>query len=341
MRRLLWGALGVGIAIWVVGSPSRAPAQAVPACAPGTEFGVTLKAQEADGQGAAVATHEIQVEAEFTGDARRVSLAPPPGVPTIGRANGNPIALIAPNASALTITVSWRQETDPDDPAASCSVSREVTVSLLAAGRSHAAKPRLWRIGQTLGIYDVAIVPAPRRPDLSPIEISARTTSRVQFPPASAKPRTMSVPMRTADQVRYSTRLPGLATATVAQVCRFYSLACATPFAPGGAFVEVSRMFLDDRALRRGIERPDINNGLAMLARTQPFKTAARYGIMVEARPGGVRLGRPRPFGYDVQIRQSGRLVARVRMAGRCVERRLPQGLVNQCQIARRRAELH
>jgi hypothetical protein len=341
MCRFPWGALGVGIAFSFVGSPADAPAQAVPECAPGSAFGVTLKAREYDREAPAVATHEILVEAEFTGDARRVSLTPPPGVPTIGRANGNPIALIAPNASAVTITVSWRQQSDPEDPATSCSVSREVTVSLLAAAPSHAAKPRLWRIGQTIGIYDVAIVPALRRPDLSPLKVSARTTSRVQFPPASAKPRTMSVPMRTADQIRYRTRLPGLATATVAQVCRFYSLACATPFAPGGAFVEVSRMFLDDRALRRGIERPDINNGLAMLARTQPFKTAARYGIMVEARPGGVRLGRPRPFGYDVQIRQSGRLIARVRSAGRCVERRLPQGLVNQCRIARRSAELH
>ena len=347
MRRLP-AALGVGLAVSLVGLAASAPAQTVPDCPPGSALGVTVKAEEDDGQGPAVATHEILVTAEFTGDARRVSLTPPAGVRVLGRATGNPIALIAPNASTLTITVSWRQasdpsnpESDPGDPATSCTASREVTVSLLAAGPSHAAKPRLWRISQTLGIYDVAIVPALRRPDLSPLEVSARTTSRVQFPHARAKARTISVTMRTAEQIRYSKRLPSLATATVAQECRFYYLACATPFAPGGAFVQVSRMFLDDRALARGIERPDINNGLEMLARTQPLRTAARYGIMVEGRPGGVTPGRPRPFGYDIQVRQSGRLIARVRMAGRCVQRRLPQGLVNQCQIARKSAELH
>ena len=63
--------------------------------------------------------------------------------------------------------------------------------------------------------------------------------------------------------------------------------------------------------------------------------------MTIEARPGAVREDKPRPFGYDVQVRQSGRLVARVRVAGRCVERRLAQGLVVQCRIARRSVELH
>jgi hypothetical protein len=40
-------------------------------------------------------------------------------------------------------------------------------------------------------------------------------------------------------------------------------------------------------------------------------------------------------------VRQSGRLVARVRLAGRCAERRLAQGLVVQCKIAKRSIELH
>jgi hypothetical protein len=206
-------------------------------------------------------------------------------------------------------------------------------VALLPTRPSHAVKHRLWRQLVRLGFSDVGIVPALKRPDLSPLEISARTTSRVAFPPASAKPRTMVVPMRDAEQVKYRTRLPNPAYMTVPQACRFYYLTCDTPFAPGGAFTEVSRLHLDDRALNRGIEKGDVNG-------RQPSRTSVRYGILVEARPGGVREGQPRPFGYDVQVRQSGRLIARLRQAGRCVQRRLPQGLVNQCRIARSRYQL-
>lgn len=64
-------------------------------------------------------------------------------------------------------------------------------------------------------------------------------------------------------------------------------------------------------------------------------------GVTIEARPGAVRERKPRPFGYAVQVRQFGRLVARVRVAGRCVERRLAQGLVVQCKIAKRSIDLH
>jgi hypothetical protein len=151
----------------------------------------------------------------------------------------------------------------------------------------------------------------------------------------------MAVPMRDAEQVKYRTRLPNPAYMTVPQACRFYYLTCATPFAPGGVFTQVSRLLIDDRALSRGIERGDVNGSLELLARSQPSRTSARYGILVEARPGGVRLGQPRPFGYDVRVHQSGRLIARVRQAGRCVERRLPQGLFTQCRIARSSYQLH
>lgn len=341
MRRLP-GALGVGLAVLAVGPAASVPAQSVPAqsvpeCAPGNALGVTLEAEDRDGQGPAVATHEILVTAGFTGDARRVTLTPPQGVRVVGRPDGNPIAAVAPNAPSLTITVSWRQSTDPsnpeldpEDPATSCTASREVAVALVATNPTHAVKHELWRVLQRQGVSDVGIVPARTRPDLSPLQVSARTTSRVAFPPAGAPARTMPVPLRAADKVRYRTRLPSLATATVAQQCRFYYLACATPFAPGGAFVQVSA--LD--------EPRNVNGSLTRLARTQPNRTAAPGGILVEARPGGVRPGRPRPFGYDVQVRQSGRLIARVRMAGQCVQERRAQGIVDVCRIARRSAQL-
>jgi hypothetical protein len=328
--------------------PSTAAAQGPPNCDPAVTLNVTLTAEEDGFDGAPpVATHEIVVGADFTGNASRVRVTPPQGVRQIATSGEN-TSLIAPNASSVDITVSWRQSrdpsdpnADPDDPATGCAASRVIPVALLATRPSHAVKTRLWRQLVKLGFTDVGIVPALKRPDLSPLEVTARTTSRVAFPSASAKARRMAVPMRTADQVRYRTRLPNKAYMTVPQACRFYYLTCATPFGPGGAFVEVARLYLDDRALNRGIEKGDVNGSLDLLARSQPSKTSARYGILVEARPGGVREGRPRPFGYDVQVHQSGRLIARVRQAGRCAQNRLPQGLVVQCRIARSSYQLH
>jgi hypothetical protein len=322
--------------------PAGAAAQGVPDCDPAIMLGVTLTSEEEGLDGVPpVATHEITVKAEFTGYASRVRVTPPQGARQIATSGEN-TSLIAPNAASVSITVSWRQSrdpsdpnADPDDPATGCAASRVIPVALLPTRPSHAVKHELWRQLVRSGFSDVGIVPALKQPDLSPLEISARTTSRVAFPSASAKPRTMTVPMRTAEQVKYRTRLPNPAYMTVPQACRFYYLTCATPFAPGGVFTVVSRLLLDDRALRRGIEKGDVNGSLQLLARSQPSRTSVRYGIMVEARPGGVRLGQPRPFGYDVQVHQSGRLIARLRQAGRCVERRLPQGLVTQCSIAR------
>lgn len=322
--------------------PSVAAGQGVPDCDPANLLGVTLTSEEDGFDGVPpVATHEITVKAEFTGNASRVRVTPPQGVRQIATSGEN-TSLIAPNAASVPITVSWRQprdpsdpNADPDDPATGCAASRVIPVALLPTRPSHAVKHELWRRLVRSGFSDVGIVPALKQPDLSPLEITARTTSRVAFPPVGAKPRTMAVPMRDADQVKYRTRLPNPAYMTVPQACRFYYVTCATPFAQGGAFTEVSRIFLDDRALNRGIEKGDVNGSRELLARTQPSRTSARYGILVEARPGGVRLGQPRPFGYDVQVRQSGRLIARLRQAGRCVERRLPQGLFTQCRIAR------
>jgi hypothetical protein len=320
--------------------PSAAAAQGPPDCDPAVELAATLTTEEAEGvEGRPpVATHEIVAAADVAGSADRIRVTPPEGVRQVAT-SGTQTSLIAPNASSVDITVSWRQSsdpsTDPDDPATACAASRVIPVALLSTNPSHAVKTKLWRMLVRSGISEVGIVPALKRPDLSPLEISARTTSRVAFPPASAKTRTMAVPMRNADQVKYRTRLPNPAYMSVPQACRFYYVTCATPFAPGGAFTVVSRLFLDDRALRRGILKGDVNGSLAILARSQPSKTSARYGVMVEARPGSVREGRPRPFGYEVQVHQSGRLIARLRQAGRCVERRLPQGLFTQCSIAR------
>ena len=175
------------------------------------------------------------------------------------------------------------------------------------------------------------MVPALKQPDLSPLEISARTTSRAAFPPATAAARTMAVPMRTVDQIKYAKTLPDPFHLGVAGRCRLYLLTC------GAVFSEVARPFLDTDALQRGVEKADINDGVKLLPRTQPSLEAARYGVTIEARPGAVREGKPRPFGYDVQVRQSGRLVARVRVAGPL--RRAPAGAGPGRAVPDRQAE--
>jgi hypothetical protein len=330
-------ALALGLVTW----PASAAAQTVPACAPERTLAVKLTSEERGSPAALVATHDVAVSAEFTGTTVNETYAPPPGVKVTG-SNSSGLALVVPSAPSVAITVSWRQavdpsdpSSDPSDPAQSCTASSVVTLPIVPARPSHAVKLRGWSTGLRQGFSDFAVVPALKQPDLSPLEISARTTSKARLPAASAPARTMSVPMRTVDQVKYARKLPDPFNIGVAERCRLYLLTC------GSVFTEVGRPSLDDAALARGIERADVNGSLTLLARSQPSREAARYGVVIEARPGGVRAGSPRPFGYDVQVRQSGRLVARVRVAGRCVERRESRGLVVRCRIARRSAELH
>jgi hypothetical protein len=330
-------ALVVCLLVWA----APAAAQVLGQCAPEKTLGVKLTSQERELPAPLTATHDVSVAAEFTGSTEKEAYAPPAGVKVLaaGRAGFD---FIVPMAASVPITVSWQQAIDPSnpssdagDPLGSCTASTVVTLPILPARPSHAVKQRLWSTGLRLGFASFAVIPALKAPDLSPLEISARTTSRVGFPPATGAARTMTVPMRTVDQIKYAKTLPDPFHLGVAGRCRYYLLTC------GAVFSEVSRPFLDTAALERGVEKADIDGAVQLLPRTQPSLEAARYGVTIEARPGAVREGKPRPFGYDVQVRQSGRLVARVRVAGRCVDRRLAQGLVVQCRIARRSIDLH
>ena len=330
-------ALVLCLLVWA----APAAGQARPACAPYKTLSVKLVSQERELPAPLIASHDISVAAEFSGSTENEVYAPPPGVKVLA-AGRSGFDFIVPIAASVPITVSWQQAIDPpdptsdaDDPLASCAASTVVTLPIVPARPSHAVKLRSWSAGLRLGFASFAVVPALKQPDLSPLEISAHTTSRAAFPSATAAARTMAVPMRTVDQIKYAKTLPDPFHLGVAGRCRYYLLTC------GAVFSEVARPFLDTDALQRGVEKADLNGGVKLLPRSQPSLEAARYGVTIEARPGAVREGRPRPFGYDVQVRQSGRLVARVRLAGRCVERRLAQGLVVRCRIAKRSIELH
>jgi hypothetical protein len=195
----------IALAVVVVAWPASATAQVAPACAPERTLGVKLTSEERGAPAALVATHDVAVSAEFTGTTLNETYAPPAGVKVLSsQASG--LAFVVPIAASVPITVSWHQaidpsdpSSDPSDPAQRCAASTVVTLPIAAARPSRAVKLRGWSVGARRGFSDFAVVPALKRPDLSPLEISARTTSQVRFPSSTTPARTMKVPMRTVD----------------------------------------------------------------------------------------------------------------------------------------------
>jgi hypothetical protein len=302
--------------------PSAAGAQAPPPCAPDRTSSVTLTTRDDGEEAPLVATHEVQVSAEIAAYATNVVITPQAGVEVLKRSSsGSIVTLFVPTTPALGLTVSWRQSADPSNPeeTATCTGEQSFTLPVLAASSARAVR----QPGSRGAFVTFAVAPTVKRPDLSPLEISVRSTAHVRYPRANERLRTMVVPMRTAEQVKYRTHLPNLAYATTPQKCRFWWLTC------GPAFAHVAQLNVDNRG------RPDLsgsNSILRSLARTQPSRWAARFGIVVTATPGAAR---PQRFGYDVQVRQGGRLLARVRRAGRCVTLRRSTGIFDQCTVAR------
>ena len=162
-----------------------------------------------------------------------------------------------------------------------------------------------------------AVAPALKRPNQSPLEISIRSTGHVRYPRRNERLVTWSVPMRTGDQLKYRGHLPNLAYATFKQKCRYWWFECG-PVNSQVAALALSADLLEMAPIA----------GVAF----QPARWAAEAGIVVDAFPGAAR---NRPFGYDVQVKQSGRLLARVRRAGRCVDTPLNGGFRHSCKLAR------
>jgi hypothetical protein len=309
--------------------PSAAAAQEPPACPPDKMFEVELTSQERGQDAPLVATHEVDVTADIKGDARAIVVTPQEGVAVLAKNSSGTIVVFAPTTPFLTVTASWRQSIDPANPEETgrCSASRAASLPVLAANSARGVKQP--NPGPPGPDYTFAVIPAQKRPNLLPLDVSIRSTGHSRYPRANERLRTWSVPMRTGDQVRYKGRLPNAAYATTPQMCKFWWLTC------GPAFAEVASLNLDDKALNHGIERPDLdgNNAiLRLLAASQPARWASRYGIVLSARAGAAR---PQVFGYDFQVRQAGRLLARVRRAGRCVQERRSYGLFDNCTLSR------
>jgi hypothetical protein len=318
--------------------PSTAAAQEPAPCAPDKTMDARLTTQEGGQTGRLVATHEVDLTVDIADRTAPVSsspdhivITPQAGVRVLGKSSGgSTIAIFAPTTPTLTVAASWRQSTDPSnlDETAKCSGSHVFTLLVTAAIPARGAKQP--NPGPDNGNYTFAVAAAEaKRADLRPLEVSIRSTGHARLPRANERLRRWVVPMRTAEQLKYKGHLPNPAYATTAQMCRYWWMTC------GPTFGEVASLNVDDRGLNRGIERPDLdgsNSILQGLAYTQPARWAAPYGIVINARPGAAKVQR---FGYDVQVRQGGRLLARVRRAGRCGSERRSFGIFYSCHLVR------
>jgi hypothetical protein len=317
VRRAATALIAIGLVL-----PATAAAQGPPPCAPENTANVTLRIDD-QGKPTPVATHELDLEAEIAAaDPTGVQVTSPDG--RIVAANGGNVGIIAPAGSTMTVTVSWRQSVDESNPEETgrCSASRTLSVALLAAKPAYGAKQP--NPGPATGDYTFAIAATNKRPDMRPLEISVRSTGHARYPRASERLRRWTLPMRTGEQVRYNKRLPNLAYATTAQKCRFWWITCGPTFA-----------YVDQLNVNRRGTGPDLSGSNAILrplAYTQPARWAARWGITITATPGAKR---PNAWGYDIQVRQGGRLLARVRRAGRCRTEHRSSGLYDNCRLSR------
>jgi hypothetical protein len=317
------GLLGTGLVVLAILLPSAGSAQGPVPCTPGSEANVTVRTED-EGHSAIVATHEASVIADIAANDPTNIQITPQGGGTVVRANGGNVDLIAPAGSAMTLLVSWRQSADEanSEETARCSASRTITVPLQAARPAYGAKQP--NPGPPRGDYTFAVAATARRPDLRPLEISVRSTGHARYPRATERLRTWTLPMRTGEQIRYRTRLPNLAYATTPQKCRFWWLTC------GPTFANVAQLNVNSRGT--GPDLSGSNSILRSLAFTQPARWAVRYGIVITGTPGAKR---PNAWGYDIQVTQGGRLVARVRRAGRCRTEHRSSGLFDHCALSR------
>ena len=164
-----------------------------------------------------VATHEIDVTAEISGDARAITVTPQAGVTVLGKNSSGTIGIFAPTTPTLTVTASWRQSVDPanSDETGRCSASRDASLPVLAANPARGVRQVIRGAPRVSEFVTFAVAPALKRPNLSPLEISIRSTGHVRYPRRNERLVKWSVPMRNGEQLRYRGRLPNLAYADV------------------------------------------------------------------------------------------------------------------------------
>jgi hypothetical protein len=223
--------------------------------------------------------------------------------------NGRGVDLVIPAPPSLTIAVSWEQS----DGISQCSASKTLTYQVPKARPS-----TVKLVGKNFGRrfqYDVDFLvrPALRKQNMAPIELTLRRSSRAKLPSPSSKALHWSVPMREGERDGAKVRQPGRVLGT-SRGCQPGWFSC------GAVFSEVRQLNVDGSILR----------GLSF---THPARIDARFGIDVDTRAGADH-PRPRPFGFDIQARQDGKLIARYQRAGICREVRRASGIVTDCRLS-------
>ena len=119
----------------------------------------------------------------------------------------------------------------------------------------------------------------------------------------------MPVAMRPSELVHYKKHIPQEEFATTPLRCRYYHLICSrNPRIQAWA----TALMWPGRTIR-----PRHLNGGALLSLLQPFRKIAPYGVVVDAVVGDP-FGTPPKAALDFQVRQSGEIVGRARVAFHC-----------------------
>jgi hypothetical protein len=327
--------LSAALAAALLAPASASGAPGDPACAPGNAHAVTLEVYEREQEADVVATHEVTIRPRWSGEARNPALSVPEGVRVV-TAQPRALRLIVPVSASLAVTATWEQASDPSDPdsdpanpATRCGATQTTALPVTAAKRS---RP-FYDLGTTGsdGYTLFAVVPDQQAGDVSPLEVSVRSVKAARFPSPGSRARKMPVAMRPSEQVRYPKRIPNSGLLSTPDRCRYYALTCDRR---SRVYTEVNAM--GDRPLSRVRQRNFLPGPL--LSRRQPYRQVAPYGVSISAvvfsQPGH----EPPALGYDIQVRQSGRLVGRVRRAARCGK--VPNGFGERfysCRVVRKK----
>ena len=307
------GLLAGGTAAVAILLPSSGSAQSLAPCEPSqtAEVQVTTKDRVHGGTDTPLyATHEVELSARVQADASNVQLTPGPRVRIIKPgSNGRNVDLVIPRPPSLTVSVSWEQPVSSDPAETSrCSATSTLNFPVLEA-KPPTVKLRERRLPRSEQHHVTFVVkPARTGESLAPIELTLRRSARPELPSLHARPLRWSVPMRPGDRRHYARKLPAFTPSlSQGQLCRFWFLSCGAVYSQ----VEATR--------------------LHTLSFRQPSRWAAPFGILVATDAIGPS---PRRFGFDIQARQDGRLIARYQRAGVC--RDAPGslgGVVNRCEL--------
>ena len=294
---------------------STGSAQSPAPCDPGQAADVQVTTKDRVGGGKnkpLYETHEVVLAAAVQGDAGNVRLTPEPGVRIIAPGlNGRKLDVVIPRPPSLSVTVSWEQKasSDPADTTR-CSATRTVSFPVLKAKPPTVRFPGKRQPRAEQHNVTFYVKPARIGGSLSPIELTFRKSARAEVPSSHVRARRWSVPMRPGERRRYAKKIPALTPdLSQAKACRYWYLSC------GNVFSEVQT-----------------TGAPGILAFSQPSRWAAPAGILWQTDAIGPS---PRRFGFDIQVRQDGRLIARYRRAGVC--RDAPGwmgGVVNDCQVS-------